>query len=85
MKYNGITWGPSMRGYLSDNKMRIGRCESSLASLKNQDGQFAHEHRMLLAVFRDMEAVIVKHIAAADEALSDPLDRVGSSGEPNAK
>lgn len=82
MKYNGITWGPSMRGYLSDNKARIGRCESSLALLKNQDGQFAHEHRMLLAVFQDMEAVLVKHIAAADKALSEPIDSVGREQQP---
>ena len=79
MKYNGITWGPSMRGYLSDTKMRIGRCESSLASLKNLDGQFAHEHRMLLEVFRDIEAVLAKHIELADAALSQPLDPVGGS------
>ncbi len=68
MKYNGIMWGPSMRGYLSDNKMRIGRAESSLVSLKNQDGQFAREHRMLLAVFHDIEAVLAKHIELADSA-----------------
>lgn len=68
MKYNGITWGPSMRGYLSDNKTRIGRVESSLASLKNQDGQFAREHRMLLEVFREIDSVLIKHIALADAA-----------------
>jgi len=66
MKYNGITWGPSMRGYLSDNKARIGRVESSLALLKT-DGQFAREHRMLLEVFRDIDAVLVKHIELADK------------------
>ncbi|MCK1445395.1 hypothetical protein IVB43_23710 [Bradyrhizobium sp. 48] len=71
MKYNGITWGPSMRGYLSDNKARIGRCEASLVSLKNQDGQFADDHRMLLAVYRDIEAVLTKHIEMADA--STPL------------
>jgi len=68
MIYNGITWGPSMRAYLSDNKARIGRCEASLVSLKNQDGQFAREHRMLLDVYRDMEAVLLKHIELADAA-----------------
>lgn len=66
MKYEGITWGPSMRGYLSDNKARIGRIESSLAALKNQDGQFAREHRMLLEVYRDIDAVLAKHIELAD-------------------
>lgn len=70
MKYEGITWGPSMRGYLSDNKARIGRVESSLASLKKQDGQFANDHRMLLAVFREIETVLVKHIELADSAMS---------------
>lgn len=69
MKYDGITWGPSMRGYLSDNKMRIGRCESSLASLKHQDGKFAREHRMLLEVYREIETVLIKHIEMADAAL----------------
>lgn len=67
MKYNGITWGPSMRGYLSDTKMRIGRAESSLASLRNQDGQFAREHRMLIDVYREIEAVLLKHIDLADK------------------
>lgn len=70
MKYEGITWGPSMRGYLSDNKARIGRCESSLALLKGQNGQFANEHRMLLAVFRDIDAVLAKHVELADAAAS---------------
>ena len=69
MKYEGITWGPSMRGYLADNKARIGRVKSSLALLKKQDGQFADDHRMLLAVFRDIEAVLVKHIELADSAI----------------
>jgi hypothetical protein len=68
MKYNGITWGPSMRGYLSDNKSRIGRAEASLALLKNQTGQFANEHRMLLALFSEIDAVLIKHIAMADAA-----------------
>jgi hypothetical protein len=70
MKYNGITWGPSMRGYLSDNKARIGRVESSLALLKT-DGQFAREHRMLLEVFRDIDAVLVKHIELADKQAAE--------------
>jgi hypothetical protein len=73
MKYDGITWGPSMRGYLSHNKMRIGRCESSLVSLKNQDGQFAREHRMLLDVYREIEALLRKHIELADaSSISSP-------------
>ena len=67
MKYEGITWGPSMRGYLAENKLRIGRAESSLASLKNQDGQFANDHRMLIAVYRDIEAVLMEHIQKADQ------------------
>jgi len=70
MKYNGIMWGPSIRGYLADNKARIIRCEKSPASLKNQDGEFANDHRMLLAVFRDMDAVLAKHIELADGAMS---------------
>lgn len=67
MKYNGIMWGPSMRGYLSENKARIGRAESSLALLKNQNGQFAREHRMLLDLFREIDAVLAKHIDLADK------------------
>jgi hypothetical protein len=78
MKYNGITWGPSMRGYLSDNKARIGRCEASLVSLKNQDGQFADDHRMLLAVYRDIEAVLTKHIEMADATYSMTSDQRGT-------
>ncbi len=70
LKYEGITWGPSMRGYLSDNKHRIGRVEGSLASLKNQDGQFAREHRMLLDVFREIDSVLANHVRAADAALT---------------
>lgn len=66
MKYEGITWGPSMRGYLADNKSRIGRVESSLALLKNQDGQYANDHRMLLAVYHDIDAVLMKHLELAD-------------------
>jgi hypothetical protein len=67
MKYNGIMWGPSMRGYLSNTKASIGRAESSLASLKNQDGQFAREHRMLIALHHEIEAVLLKHIELADK------------------
>jgi hypothetical protein len=69
MKYNGIMWGPSVRGYISDNKMRIGRCEASLASLKNQTGQFANEHRMLLKLFHEWDEVLKKHIDMADAAM----------------
>ena len=72
MKYDGITWGPSMRGYIAENKLRIGRCEASLASLKNQDGQFADDHRKLLAVYRDIEAVLMKHIEMADAGETTP-------------
>lgn len=75
MKYEGITWGPSMRGYLSDNKARIGRVESSLALLKNQTGQYANEHRMLLALFRDIEGLLSKHIEMADAASLAPAER----------
>jgi hypothetical protein len=75
MKYEGITWGPSMRGYLSDNKARIGRCEASLVSLRNQDGQFAREHRMLLEVYRDLDTLLIKHIEIADTTAIPPADR----------
>jgi hypothetical protein len=71
MKYEGITWGPSMRGYLSDNKKRIDRAEKSLASLKNQTGQYAREHRMLLEFYHEFDSVIVKHIELADSALEE--------------
>lgn len=67
IKYNGIMWGPSMRGYLTDNKTRITRTEKSLASLKNQTGDFAREHRMLIALFEEIGAVLEKHVAMADE------------------
>jgi hypothetical protein len=77
MKYEGITWGPSMRGYLADNKTRIGRVEKSLASLKNQTGQFAHDHRMLIEVYREIGAVLIKHIELADAlATVTPAERV---------
>lgn len=72
MKYEGIMWGPSMRGYLADNKARIGRCEASLISLKNQSGQFAREHRMLLAMHREIGAVLEKHIEMADTSEQPP-------------
>lgn len=75
MIYEGITWGPSVRGYLADNKTRIGRCEASLASLKNQDGQFARDHRMLLDLYREIEAVLTKHVGLADSSVS--LQRQG--------
>lgn len=78
MKYEGITWGPSMRGYMADNKARIGRVESSLALLLHQDSQFANEHRMLLAVYRDFEEVLAKHIASA-EAAAIPQADVGGA------
>lgn len=68
MDYNGITWGPSMRGYRADNKCRIGKCQQSLALLQNQTGQFADEHRMLLAFFADLDVLIDKHISMADAA-----------------
>ena len=67
-----------MRGYLADNKSRIGRVESSLALLKNQNGQYANDHRMLLAVFRDIDAVLTKHIELADASSSVPSDHRGS-------
>ena len=66
MKYEGITWGPSIRGYLAENKARMGRVEASLASLKKQDGQFAREHRILIDLYREIETVIHKHIELAD-------------------
>jgi hypothetical protein len=66
MKYEGIMWGPSMRGYLADNKARIGRVEASLASLKNQTGQFARDHRMLIEFYREIDGVIARHIEMAD-------------------
>jgi hypothetical protein len=69
MSYEGIMWGPSMRGYLADNKARISGCEKSLASLKNQDGEFARDHRLLLALYREFGDVIDRHIKAADEAV----------------
>jgi hypothetical protein len=75
MKYEGITWGPSMRGYLVDNKNRTSRCEASLVSLKNKDGQFAREHRMLLEVYREIGAILVKHIELADSAALAPAVR----------
>lgn len=71
MKYEGITWGPSMRGYLSDNKKRIGHAEASLASLKNQTGRFAREHRMLLEFYREIDSVIAKNIEMADATLEE--------------
>lgn len=69
MKYNGITWGPSMRGYKADNRSRIARCKNSLEILQNQEGQYAREHRMILAFYADLDALLDKHIAMADEAL----------------
>jgi hypothetical protein len=83
MKYNGITWGPSMRGYVADNKLRIGRCEASLASLKNQTGQFADDHRKLLAVYRDIETVLMKHIELADASALSPADGRMGGGSSN--
>lgn len=71
MKYSGIMWGPSMRGYISDNKARIGHIERSLASLKNQDGQYARDHRMLLEVYREIDAVLAKHVELADKQTAD--------------
>lgn len=68
MKYEGIMWGPSMRGYLADNKARISRCEKSLASLKKQNSEFANDHRMLISFFQEVEGVIAKHIELADAA-----------------
>lgn len=81
MTYEDIMWGPSMRGYLTDNKARIRRCEKSLASLKNQDGEFARDHRMLLEVFRDIEALLLRHIKTADSSALHPPD-VGTGKEP---
>lgn len=81
MKYNGITWGPSMRGYLSDTNIRICRAESSLASLKNQDGQFAREHRMLIAVYRDIQGVLLKHIELADNGAEEEQHKLPGNDE----
>lgn len=75
MNYVGITWGPSMHGYLTDNRARIERVEASLVSLKNKDGQFAREHRMLLAVFREIDVILLKHIELADSAALAPAER----------
>lgn len=75
MSYEGIMWGPSVRGYFVDNKQRIKRCESSLASLKNQDGQYANDHRLLLALYREIGAVLAKHVDLADSAPTSLQDR----------
>lgn len=72
MKYEGITWGPSMRGYCADNNNRIARVSGSLAALKNKDGQFAREHRMLLNLYLEIDAVLARHIHLADDCAVRP-------------
>jgi hypothetical protein len=48
----------------NENLTRLTLVQKSLAALKNQDGQYARDHRDIIAMRREMQEVIDRHIAA---------------------
>ncbi len=58
-----IIWNASIKGLRATLKLhsRIGSAKDSLASLKNQTGLYAEEHRALIRLYEDIAAAIDVH------------------------
>ncbi len=58
-----IMWNASIKGLRATLKLhsRIGSAKDSLASLKNQTGIYAEEHRALIRLYEDIANAIDVH------------------------
>ncbi len=50
-------YSASIAGYKSEANKRVRRCEDSLSSLQNQDGEYAQEHKALLSVLKKVAQI----------------------------
>lgn len=58
-------WEPSICDMRNRNRASLSRLKTSLNSLQNQSNAYAEDHRLLIAVYADIVAVIERHIEAA--------------------
>lgn len=65
-------WEATIKAIRAENSKRIHEVERSLASLKNQTGEYANDHRRVIAVRREMAMVIERHIAMHDAIIGRP-------------
>lgn len=56
-----IMWSASYKAFRADIAQRRGRVVGSLASLQNQTGLYAVEHRRLIAMYNSVLDVIDDH------------------------
>ena len=56
-----IIWSASIKALRRDFRVRIARLKLSVASLKNQTGLYADEHRAMISLYDDIATAIDVH------------------------
>jgi len=56
-----IIWNATYKAFYGDMLARRARVSKSLASLKNQTGLYADEHRRVLAMYDEVIQVVERH------------------------